>query len=336
MPAALMDRATHSGSRPKAIVVKPDVDIICQNADHRGLPNSALSSLLDLLTSPHKLEQSSQNALLMSFYPSQKISDDLVRTIISSLGAGKRKASTSTQQGLLKWLVMVYDLVENRAVFSRLYSVLFNLLNVFYLRTQLSHLLLKITQRKHVKPFRIAMLQGLGFGITKDANIIKLIKLFESFAPGSMDIQTAGLVVTVQHPDPQWAKTLHRIWLGNGKILPKETLPSDKISFGGQGSRSTEAIVREDQAYRFSNLEGLDDILKHFENMKIDSLTLSDLGDPLLRQYLIMRPEDLNDKQVDKCLARLLARYKERIEEDDGGLRRELFENILAYTQFSE
>ena len=291
---------------------------------------------MDLLTSPHKLEQSSQNALLRSLYPSQKISDGLVRTIISSLGAGKRKASTSTQQGLLKWLVMVYDLIENPAVFSRLYSVLFNLLNVFYLRTQLSHLLIKITQRKHVKPFRIAMLQDLGFGITKDANIVKLTKLFESFAPGSMDIQTPGLVVTVQHPDPQWAKTLHRIWLGNGKILPKETLSSDKVSFSGQGSRSTEAIVREDQANRFSNLEGLDDILKHFEKMKIDRLTLSDLGDPLLRQYLIMRPEDLNDKQVDECLARLLARHKEGIEEDDGGLRRELFENILAYTQCSE
>jgi len=50
---------------------------------------------------------------------------------------------------------MVYHLLENTAILSQTYGVLFNLLDTAAIRPQLCHLLALITRRKHVRPFRI-------------------------------------------------------------------------------------------------------------------------------------------------------------------------------------
>lgn len=50
---------------------------------------------------------------------------------------------------------MVHHLLENAAILSQTYGVLFNLLDTAAIRPQLCHLLALITRRKHVRPFRI-------------------------------------------------------------------------------------------------------------------------------------------------------------------------------------
>jgi centromere protein I len=54
--------------------------------------------------------------------------------VVGSLGHGKAKASFAAQAALLKWLIMVYDFLENPRIFSRLYSILFNLLDTIAIR----------------------------------------------------------------------------------------------------------------------------------------------------------------------------------------------------------
>lgn len=93
-----------------------------------------LARLVDLLTVPNYLDQASLAAIVRNLYPSAKVSDDTVLRFVGALGHGQLKPSLSLQSLFLRWLVMVYHLLENPAVLSQTYAVLFNLLDTAAIR----------------------------------------------------------------------------------------------------------------------------------------------------------------------------------------------------------
>lgn len=107
---------------------------ICQFADQNGLAASALQQLLDLLTQPSPFPEAILLRLVESLYPASRVSSDIVCTIVVALGHGKRKPSAALQDALLKWLIMIYDVLEDTAILSNLYGVLFNMLNIPVIR----------------------------------------------------------------------------------------------------------------------------------------------------------------------------------------------------------
>lgn len=132
---------------------------------------------MDIITRPNEVDQSSLGNLIRNLYPATRVPDIIAIKVVGSLGHGRVKPSYSAQAALLKWLIMVYDVLENQKVLSQLYSVLFNLLdasalryfsnhgepslpfpNADIFRPQLCHVLSLITRRKHVRPFRIQAL----------------------------------------------------------------------------------------------------------------------------------------------------------------------------------
>ena len=107
---------------------------ICQYADHNGLPASALQQLLDLLTQATPFPEAISLRLVDSLYPASWVSSDLVCTIVAALGHGKRKPSAALQNALLKWLLMIYDVLEDSTILSDLYGVLFDTLDTLVIR----------------------------------------------------------------------------------------------------------------------------------------------------------------------------------------------------------
>jgi centromere protein I len=80
------------------------------------------------------LDQSSVTTLVKNLYPAQRIPADVVVTIVGALGQGKGKPSPGTQESLVKWLTVIYEIVENSNVLSRLYGVLFGTLDMISIR----------------------------------------------------------------------------------------------------------------------------------------------------------------------------------------------------------
>jgi centromere protein I len=80
------------------------------------------------------LEQGSLAALIRNLYPASKVPDAIVIKVVGSLGHGRVKVSLTSQGLLLKWLVMVYDVLQNQSLLSQLYSVIFNLLDTTAIR----------------------------------------------------------------------------------------------------------------------------------------------------------------------------------------------------------
>jgi len=81
-----------------------------------------------------ELDQTSVTTLIKNLYPSQRVPANVVTTIVAGLGQGKGKPSPGTQNGLVKWLTIVREIVEDPTVLSRLYRVLFGMLDMISIR----------------------------------------------------------------------------------------------------------------------------------------------------------------------------------------------------------
>jgi centromere protein I len=121
-------------AKQRAIKISVRVDKVCSKAYEEGLPTAALNRLIDLLTLPNELDQANTNNLIRNLYPASKVPDTIVIKVVASLGHGRAKPSYNAQATLLKWLVMVYDVLENRKILSQLYGILFNLLDTIAIR----------------------------------------------------------------------------------------------------------------------------------------------------------------------------------------------------------
>lgn len=321
-----------SNSKAKVSANYSTVETICKHAERHGLSDSALSRLLDVLTSHNSLNQTSRNTIVNALFPSGAITTETVFTVANSLGRGKQKAPVSTQQLLIKWLVLVYDLIEKPAVLSGLYSVFFNLLDMINLRANLCHLLARITRRKHVKPFRIEMLQQLSQSVNREPALEKLVQIYENLAP---EVASATTPVIFTHPDPEWGNKLQEIREGAGFARMTSGAYSAPFNFS---RRSLSRHTLSPSGYLSTavlDVDSLDDVVNKFENIESTHLISSDLKDPLLQSYLLLRPEDMNTQQIDDMLSTELNQHLEDLAQGKE-LNVAILESILPWTRYTK
>jgi centromere protein I len=195
-----MDTAAKIPPKQRVAKISILVDNVCLRAHEDGLPNASLSRLVDLITLPNELDQASLGSLVRNIYPASKVPDAIVTRVVGSLGHGQTKCSYTVQTMLLKWLVMVYDVLENTSIFSQLYGILFNLLDTVAIRCvllgksqtfadlivgrpQLCHVLSLITRRKHVRPFRIQMLMETTRQAGNEPSLVGLMRVYKDYYP---------------------------------------------------------------------------------------------------------------------------------------------------------
>jgi centromere protein I len=110
------------------------VDKLVSAAYENGLLPETLSNAVELLTTPGYLDQASLGAIARNLYPAAAVSGDIILQVIGALGHGQLKPALSIQAILLRWIVMVYHLVDTPGVLSQAYAVLFNLLDTAAIR----------------------------------------------------------------------------------------------------------------------------------------------------------------------------------------------------------
>lgn len=110
------------------------VDAICRHAVDHGLDQDAIRTVVQIASVKTNLDQTSVTTLIKNLYPAQRVPSDVVVTIVGALGQGRGKPSPGTQESLVKWLTIVHEIVENPTVLSRLYGVLFGMLDMISIR----------------------------------------------------------------------------------------------------------------------------------------------------------------------------------------------------------
>lgn len=199
-------------SKRRQTSIKPTVESLTSVLYDRGALPDELARLVDLVTLTNHLDQASKGAIIKNLYPVGKLNSDSVLKVVCALGHGQLKPSFPIQTLLLKWLIMVYHLLQDTSILSQTYGVLFNLLDTAAIRPQLCHVLALITRRKHVKPFRIQTILALSRQTGNDPNLTGLLRVFKNYYPEIIVGDAAnGRAATFKHPDPQWRARLDEI-----------------------------------------------------------------------------------------------------------------------------
>lgn len=114
--------------------IKPTVETLASECYDKGLLPDALSELVDLIIHPSHLDQASLNNLVRNLYPATSIDAHLIIKIVGCLGHGVLKPSLGIQAALLKWLIMTHHAIKDQDTLSKVYAVLFNLLDTAAIR----------------------------------------------------------------------------------------------------------------------------------------------------------------------------------------------------------
>jgi centromere protein I len=110
------------------------VHVVCRHAFANGLDEDSLFAIVHIVSRKTHLDQSSVTTLVKNLYPAQRLSSDIIVAVVAALGQSKGKPSVGTQDLLVKWLTSVHEITQDANVLSRLYSVLFGLLDMISIR----------------------------------------------------------------------------------------------------------------------------------------------------------------------------------------------------------
>lgn len=299
------------------------------------------------------LDQTTTTTLIKNLYPSARVPSKVVARIVCCLGPGKSRPSPATQNLLLRWLILVYDRLEDRAYLSRAYGVLFDNLDMISLRRSLCHLLSLITRRKHVQPFRIWALMELVRSTGGDEReLLGLLRVFKSYYP---DIVLDDVPATrkkafafFNHPDQEWTqhmKTLLEIAATSAlESSGQETF--QVIHRGGVKRSRVEAVIPDVQTSRvphgFTSLEEIRDVhdfVQRLDKIELPNQIASALADPLAQRYLSLVKDREASRRMEAWLASFFDDELDRINLGDGDGEEYLkfvLEALVSYARFAK
>ncbi|OCK91240.1 Mis6-domain-containing protein, partial [Cenococcum geophilum 1.58] len=342
-----LQQASTTPAKQRKPKVSIAVDAICHCAFQHGLDSASLKAIITVVTRKTELDQTSVTNLVKNLYPAQHISADAVVTIVSALGQGKSKPSSATQLALVKWLVTVYEIIEDPKTLSRLYGVLFSLLDMISLRTSLCHLLSLITRRKHVRPFRIQQILELSRGIGNEPALQGLLRIYKDYYPDIILGSTAaGRNSFPPHPDTEWRKRFLVIHDASARRTESPLTQQNGFRVLRQGvKRNKVSIIPEVHTFHanetsvtLEEIDNVDDFVEKLDRVELPGQVISSLKDPLLQKYLSLNPSNIASRRIDLWLSIFLEDEFEAVKQGESPsvFLSEIFEGILGQTRYTK
>ncbi|KAH6689011.1 Mis6 domain-containing protein [Plectosphaerella plurivora] len=313
----LIEDVTEASKLPakkRGTSIKPTVERLTSAIYEHGLESEQLGKLLDLICTPSYLDQASLNALINNLYPATSIRSDDILKMVGCLGQGELKPSYSIQAGLLRWLVMVYHVIQEPVILSHAYAVLFNLLETAAIRPQLCHVLAVITRRKHVRPFRIQAL--LQFSRTSDPPLIGLLRIFKDYYPEIIVAEAVrGKASAFKHPDPAWRERLNDIQREHAQrtaidsLQPRHGFSVNRDNFRRGAAPRPSGIPGT--SVTLEEVNSADKLVQNIDKIELPSQLAAVLVDPLLQKLLVLRKDETTSRRVTRWIGAALADFLE-------------------------
>ncbi|KAF7957407.1 hypothetical protein EAE96_002992 [Botrytis aclada] len=340
-----LENVSRIPAKQRSVKVSSHVDRLCSNAYGVGLSDASLEKLIDILTLPNKLDQGSIGNLIKHLYPASKVPDAVVIKVVGALGHGKAKPSYAAQAALLKWIVLVYDVLENQKILSQLYAVLFNLLDTIALRSQLCHVLSLITRRKHVRPFRIQALMQWTRKAGHDPALVGLMRVYKDYYPEVIvgDV-TSGRASVFMHPNREWRERLGRIQEDHLQRI------EDKLVSTHQNFRTSRKTAKErkhgflpevhtsyaqDTSITLEEVGDVDEFVQKLEKIELPNQLVASIHDPLLQKLLHLRSSETTLQRIDYWLQAFFEDHLENGRSSETQVA-DMLEFILQYTRYTK
>ncbi|PQE30791.1 Mis6 domain-containing protein [Rutstroemia sp. NJR-2017a WRK4] len=305
-------------AKRRTIKISSHVDKLCSRAYDEGLSDASLDKLVDIITLPNELDQGSIGKLIKNLYPVDKVTDSIVIKVIGCLGHGQAKPSYASQAALLKWLIMVYDVLANQKILSQLYAVIFNLLDTIALRMQWAR------QAGH------------------DPALVGLMRVYKDYYPevivGDVTMGRAS------HPNREWKERLGEIQ-ENHLQRTQDGLLSERRNFrvarksAKERKHSVVPPVHTSYAHETSTtleeVEDVDDFVSKLEKIELPNQLVAAIDDPLLQKFLQLKPFQDTQRRIDHWL---LAFFEDQLEDGRSSEIEipEMLQAVLGYTRFTK
>ncbi|CAG8770925.1 11425_t:CDS:2, partial [Acaulospora morrowiae] len=174
-----------------------------------GLEVPQLTKILEVILSG-KLDDGDTRKLVKLLIPRTKVPNMLIMKIFGSLG--NKNTKLKIQALLLRWVILIYNVLEDHSELYQLYGVLFHYLDYDTLRPMLCHLLWLMTQREHVKSFRIRKMMELQTRVGSESHIQGLLSLYKDFSPTLVTVHHISTKNAVfKCPDVEWLHMLNEV-----------------------------------------------------------------------------------------------------------------------------
>ncbi|KAF2711121.1 Mis6-domain-containing protein [Pleomassaria siparia CBS 279.74] len=342
-----LERASVTPTKQRTVKVSTIVDAICRHAFDHGLDQDALRRVVQVASRKTELDQTSVTTLIKNLYPSQQVPAHVVVTVVGGLGQGKGKPSPGTQNGLVKWLTMVRDIIEHHAILSRMYRVLFNMLDMISIRTSLCHLLSLITRRKHVQPFRIQQLLALSRGLGNEPALQGLLRVYRDYYPDIM-IGSTSITRNSFPPqlDPEWQIRLIVIKETSiaARALNSEQHNGFRVARKG-AKRGRASLIPDVHTFHanetsvtLEEIDSVEDFVDKLDRIELPGQLISILTDPLLQKFVALKPSVIATTRIQLWLSAFLEdEYKTaKSGNPTSTFLSEILDGLLEQTQYTK
>lgn len=335
--------ASEISARQRSTQVSLHVDEISEHAFQFGLANEELQRVANLAANDNHLDQTSITTLIKNLYPAERVPSGVVITIVSSLGSGKHKPTASSQAALVRWLSLVQDVLQDSNVLSRLYGVLFDLLDMITLRTALCQLLVVITRRKHVRHFRIQRLLEVYQQAGNEQALLGLLQVYKNFCPDIVLSTCTSNRALSMSTSIEWRNRLMAIQSANPNLIKGNTTQHGGFMVARNArSRTSPSILPEVHTFHPSvaavtleDIRSVDDFVDNLELIEPPSQIIAGLRDPLLQKYIILGISKDASQRLEFWLLRYFEEEMEILSEGFG-LSVTLPEILSALASFTE
>ncbi|KAG0250868.1 hypothetical protein BG011_008026 [Mortierella polycephala] len=305
------------GGKPTVIRALSSLDVTIRSF---GLDQDQLTQMLGIILTG-KLDDTTTRKMIKLMLPRQKVPEMCGVKVLGSLG---RKLSFPCQAGLLRWLILVYDILDGRTKLQQLYGVAFHFLSYETLRPSLCHLLYYLTRRDDVKSFRIRKLQDLLLIVGKEPALTGLLHIYKSYRPELImtplpltnqtifkcpDQTTANLIAELQE---KWShlgtnQSYDISFTGSKDPIVRSKAKRQKLAHSS--IPDTLSIYRkgaDGKALPLSQIASLDSLVAHIDTLALPDQLSSVLSSRLLQHVLCLQPSHLIVERISYWLGQEL------------------------------
>ncbi|KAM9377268.1 centromere protein I [Pholidichthys leucotaenia] len=146
----------------------------------RGLSPEAISVMLEFAMSL-RMGSGPCVRILKCLIPASVVPQEAVVRAVVWLGIGKMPVST--QVLFIKWVLTVFDMINEKDHLRAVYGFIFNFITDEDLCPFICHLLYLLTRKENVRVFRVRKLLDLQFKLGKQPFLLHLLTLYKVFCP---------------------------------------------------------------------------------------------------------------------------------------------------------
>ncbi|XP_067404509.1 centromere protein I [Emydura macquarii macquarii] len=184
----------------------------------RGLSTEALDVLLNVALSG-RFADTVNSRILKCLIPASVIPESSVVSAVSWLCVGK--CSGSTQLLFLRWLIAMFDFIDQKEKLHALYGFFFCSLQDEKLCPYVCHLLYLLTRRENVKPFRVRRLVDLQAKMGMQPHLQALLSLYKLLCPELVSITLPAKIKTYfRNSESLWKAAITAIKRRNQGMSP--------------------------------------------------------------------------------------------------------------------